>query len=49
MGGENYQSSRVEVCSIFPLESGIAITIHKSQGRTIQKVILCYQIESQPT
>ena len=41
MGGENYQPSRVEVCSIFPLEPGIAITIHKAQGRTIQKVILC--------
>ena len=41
MGGENYQPSRVEVRSIFPLESGIAITIHKAQGRTIQKVILC--------
>ena len=40
MGGENYQPSRVEVRPLFPLEPGIAITIHKAQGRTIQKVIL---------
>ena len=41
MGGEYYSPSRVEIHSIFPLEPGFAITIHKAQGRTIEKVILC--------
>ena len=40
MGGENYLPSRVQIRSIFPLEPGFAITIHKAQGRTIEKVIL---------
>ena len=34
-------TSKVEVSSVFPLEPGFAITIHKAQGRTINKVILC--------
>ena len=40
MGGKDFQPSRAEVRPLFPLEPGIAITIHKAQGRTIQKVIL---------
>ena len=40
MGGKDFQPSRVEVRPLFPLEPGIAITIHKAQGRTIQKIIL---------
>ena len=40
MGGKHFQPSRVEVRPLFPLEPGIAITIHKAQGRTIQKIIL---------
>lgn len=41
MGTQYYSPSRVEIRSIFPLEPGFAITIHKAQGRTIEKVILC--------
>ena len=42
MEGKDFQPSRVEVRPLFPLEPGIAITIHKAQGRTIQKIILSF-------
>ena len=41
MGTQNFLPSKVNVSSVFPLEPGFAITIHKAQGRTIHKVILC--------
>ena len=41
MGRTAFLPSKVEVFSVSPLELGFAITIHKAQGRTIIKVLLC--------
>ena len=41
MGGEGFLPSKVQIRRIFPLEPASAITVHKAQGRTIKKVILC--------
>ena len=36
-----YDASKVFLSSIFPYDLGFAITVHKAQGRTLPKVILC--------
>jgi hypothetical protein len=39
-GGFLYRASKVDIRSNFPLEPAFAITVHKAQGRTMEKVIL---------
>jgi hypothetical protein len=39
-GGDGFLPSRVKIRAHFPIEPAFAITIHKAQGRTINKVIL---------
>ena len=38
--GRGFQVSRVQVSAHFPVEPGFSITIHKSQSRTLRKVII---------
>ena len=40
-GGSSFNISKVEVRPNFPFELGFAMTVHKAQGRTLSKVILC--------
>ena len=39
--GSTYYSSKVTVQPVFPYEIGFAMTVHKSQGRTLSQVIIC--------
>jgi hypothetical protein len=41
-GGYGYLPSKVEVGRIFEYDLGFAMTVHKAQGRTLPKVILCF-------
>ena len=47
-GDFDFPPSRVQVRTHFPLEQGVAVTIHKAQGRTIEKVILLLSERLQP-
>ena len=40
-GGYRCRPSKVDCADHFPLEPGFAVTLHKAQGRTIRKVVLC--------
>ena len=37
-----YQSSKVTLRPIFPLDLAFAMTVHKAQGQTLSRVILCF-------
>ena len=41
MGTTEFLPSKVEVSSVSSLEPDFAITVHKTQGRIFNKVILC--------
>lgn len=39
-GGEGFYPSKVTLQKVFPIEPAFAITVHKSEGRTMSKVII---------
>ena len=40
-GGPGYEPSRVTIRGLFPLDPGFSMTVHKAEGRTMERVILC--------
>ena len=40
-GNNDYNPSKITVQPIFALDLGFAMIVHKAQGRTLLKVILC--------
>lgn len=45
-GGDNFRPSKVYIQPHFPLEPAFAITVHKAEGRTMEKVILALSYRS---
>jgi hypothetical protein len=39
-GGPGYQPSQVRLQCYFPIEPALAITVHKSEGRTLEQIII---------
>jgi len=39
-GGPGFGPARVKVQSLFPIEPALAITVHKSEGRTMKRIIV---------
>ena len=39
-GGPDYHPSKVKLQNLFPIEPSFAITVHKSQGQTLNRVII---------
>ena len=45
--GRGYSESRLQISYHFPVELGFSITVHKSQSRTLRKVIIALSMHAQ--